>query len=169
MTPSQIPLGDETPRKNPLASAASLTPTQLSLGKKPLRNKEELLLGDETLGTKGELPLRDKTPGTTTTTMPNLRGCGRKTTTSRIMDTARTMVIKDNGRTMVITTKTTTKKTPNPQGCGERRRLFLQISRMYFYVFRKPSHPFNIVRELKRQIKSNRVSKKAGTGRVGQE
>ena len=75
--------------------------------------KEELPLGEETLGTKEELPLGDETPGTTTTTTPNLQGCGRTTKTkitatrfmdtesimytSRIMATARTMVIKYHG------------------------------------------------------------------------
>ena len=65
----------------------------------------------------------DEIPGTTTTTTPNLQGCGQKTTTkttaTRFMDTSRIMEtsrITDTSRTMVITTKTTTKKTPNLQG-----------------------------------------------------
>ena len=142
--------------RHPLASAASSTPSQLSLGDKTPRTDEELPLGDKTPGMKEdlhpldsaaklaapaslggrnpgdkfmeedhsktktrprgnhlqgqrnrptsrgavettkksfswgtkpwghkELPLGDKTPGTTTTTTPNLRGCGRTATTTK--------------------------------------------------------------------------------------
>ena len=58
------------------------------------------------MGKEEELPFGDETPVTTTTTTPNLRGCGQttttKTTTTRFMDTSR---IVDTSSIMVITAK----------------------------------------------------------------
>ena len=96
-TPPQLPLGDETPgtKEAPAGERGNIDATPASLGEQNPeerrraslggRNpgdkfKEELLLGDENLRTKGELPLGDETLGTTTTTPPNLQGCGHKKT-----------------------------------------------------------------------------------------